>query len=176
MKTLKYETAEMLKNGDGFLFSRYRQHMRFFITMIVLLIWASVPTVTNAQTETTPKSLINPQDEAVDVLSRIDDNMVAMENLAEAMSNNLGQLHYLRTLCYSDEDQTWRNVASDMMDLEAPRDGPLRRQLIRAFNAGYYEQQGRYQRCTNIVAIDVAALAENGRRLSAMLGDPYREH
>ena len=173
---MKYETGEMLKNGDGYLFSRYRQPMRFFVTMIAALILAYAPPLTYAQTTPTPKSLINPQDEAQDVLSRIDEDMVVMENLAEAMSNNLGQLHYLRTLCYSDEDQTWRNVASDMMDLEAPRDGPLRRQLIRAFNAGYYQQKDRYQRCTNIVAIDVAALAENGRRLAAMLGDPYREH
>jgi len=107
--------------------------------------------------------------------SRIDDNMVTMSNLVEALANNLGQLHYLRTLCFTAEDQKWRQTASAMMNVEAPKDSARRRQLIRAFNAGYYAQKDRYQKCANTVAIDVAALAENGRRLSTMLGDPYRE-
>lgn len=107
--------------------------------------------------------------------TRIDENMVTMSNLVEALSHNLGQLHYLRTLCFTKDDQKWREQASVMMDIEVPKDSSRRRQLIRAFNAGYYEQQERYEECSNEVAIDVAALAENGRRLSVMLSDPYRE-
>ncbi len=107
--------------------------------------------------------------------TRIDKNMVTMSNLVEALSHNLGQLHYLRTLCFTQDDQKWRNQASAMMNIEVPNDSTRRRQLIRAFNAGYYEQKERYSTCSNNVAIDVAALAENGRRLSVMLSDPYRE-
>lgn len=107
--------------------------------------------------------------------NRIDENMLTMSNLVEALSNNLGQLHYLRTLCYSDDDQKWREAAAAMMNVEAPKDSARRRQLIRAFNAAYYEQKERFEECANSVAIDVAALSENGRRLSVMLGDPYRE-
>jgi len=62
-----------------------------------------------------------------------------------------------------------------MMQIEAPNDVSYRRQLIRAFNAGYYDQKDRYSSCTTKVALDVAALSENGRHLATMLGDPYRE-
>ena len=101
--------------------------------------------------------------------------MVTMSNLMEALSNHLGPLHFLRTLCYGTDDQKWRQTASDMMNVETPGDGTRRRELIRAFNAGFYSQKERYQTCSSTVAVDVAALAENGRRLSIMLGDPYRE-
>ena len=106
---------------------------------------------------------------------RIDNNMVTMTGLVEAMSNNLGQLHFLRTLCFGTNDQKWREVASDMMTIEAPKDATYRRQLVRAFNAGYYAQKDRYEACSAAVALDVAALSENGRHLATMLGDPYRE-
>jgi len=122
------------------------------------------------------RSLIDPNIEAANVENRIDANMQVMKTLVEAMANNLGQLHYLRTLCFSEGDQTWRKAAANMMELEAPQTGPRRSQLVNAFNNGYYQQKERYQRCTKTVAIDVAALAENGRRLATMLGDPYREH
>ena len=107
--------------------------------------------------------------------NRIDKNMVTMTGLVEAMSNNLGQLHYLRALCFGEDDQKWRMTASEMMQIEAPNNANYRRQLIRAFNAGYYAQKARYTKCTSSVAMDVAALSENGRHLATMLGDPYRE-
>ena len=112
---------------------------------------------------------------AEDVLNRIDENMVTMTNLVEALSNTLGQLHYLRALCFDEDDQQWRITASNMMKVEAPKNSAKRKRLIRAFNTGYYEQKERYEECSNTVSIDVAALAENGRRISTMLGDPYRE-
>ncbi len=115
------------------------------------------------------------QKEAEQAEERIDENMVTMSNLVEALANHLGQLHFLRTLCYGTEDQKWRQTASSMMDVETPLDGSRRRELIRAFNDGFYMQKKRYQTCSSTVAIDVAALAENSRRLSIMLGDPYRE-
>ena len=122
-----------------------------------------------------PKTVIDPKATTRKLEKRIDNNMVTMTGLVEAMSNNLGQLHFLRALCFGDEDQKWREIASEMMQIEAPNDPAYRRQLIRAFNAGYYAQQERYKTCTSAVALDVAALAENGRHLATMLGDPYRE-
>jgi len=142
--------------------------MKWFLTFLLL----SLSTSALAQSEPTAKEL---EKEAEQAEERIDDNMVTMSNLVEALSNHLGQLHYLRTLCYSLDDQKWRMAASSMMDVETPLDGSRRRELIRAFNDGYYMQKKRYQTCSSKVAIDVAALSENGRRLSVMLGDPYRE-
>ena len=107
---------------------------------------------------------------------RVEKDMVKMNNLVEAMSKNLGQLHYLRTLCFGTSDQKWRNYASEMMQLEAGADSAQRKNLVRAFNAGYYQEQERHLTCSEAVSVDAAALAENGRHLASMLGDPYREN
>jgi uncharacterized protein (TIGR02301 family) len=106
---------------------------------------------------------------------RVENDMVTMSNLVEALSKNLGQLHYLRTLCFGLDDQTWREQTSAMMDIEAPSDQARRRQLIRAFNAGYFEEKERFSACSKDVSIDAAALSENARSIAVMLGDPYRE-
>ena len=106
---------------------------------------------------------------------RVEADMVTMNSLVEALSKNMGQLHYLRTVCFGPDDQKWRDYASRMMNIETAGDSADRRQLIRAFNAGYYQEEARHPQCSNAVATDAAALSENGRHLSAMLGDPYRE-
>lgn len=106
---------------------------------------------------------------------RVEADMQSMTNIAEALSKNLGQIHYLRTLCFGTDDQKWRNYANDMMQVEAANDPDRRRQFTRAFNAGYYQEQDRHTRCSSNVSIDVAALAENSRNLATMLGDPFRE-
>ncbi len=106
---------------------------------------------------------------------RVENDMVTMSNLVEALSKNLGQLHYLRTLCFGENDQTWREQTAAMMDIEAPNDQARRRQLIRAFNAGYYEEKDRFATCSKNVSVDAAALSENARNIAVMLGDPFRE-
>jgi len=106
---------------------------------------------------------------------RVEQDMVTMTSLVEALSKNLGQIHYLRTLCFGANDQKWRDYGQRMMTVEADGDVDRHRQLVRAFNAGYYQEKERHTSCTNQVSVDVAALAENGRHISSMLGDPYRE-
>lgn len=107
---------------------------------------------------------------------RVEADMVKMNNLAEAMAKNLGQLHYLRTLCFGTSDQKWRGFATEMMQREAPNDETRKRNLIQAFNTGYYQEKERHVTCGESVSVDVAALAENGRHIAGMLGDPYREN
>lgn len=106
---------------------------------------------------------------------RVENDMVKMKNLVDALSRNLGQLHFLRTLCFGEGDQKWRDLASKMMTIEAGDDSARKRQLVGAFNAGYYLQEERFDVCSKDVSVDAAALAENGRHLASMLGDPYRE-
>jgi len=106
---------------------------------------------------------------------RVEADMQKMTNIVEALSKNLGQIHYLRTLCFGSNDQKWRNYANDMMRVEAPDDPEQRSQFVRAFNAGYYQEKERHTQCSNKVSVDVAALAENSRNLASMLGDPYRQ-
>ena len=106
---------------------------------------------------------------------RVEADMQTMTNIVEALSKNLGQIHYLRTLCFGSNDQKWRNYANDMMRVEAPDNPEQRSQFVRAFNAGYYQEKERHTQCSNKVSVDVAALAENSRNLASMLGDPYRQ-
>ena len=106
---------------------------------------------------------------------RIEEDMVTMTSLVEALSKNLGQIHYLRTLCFGPNDQKWRDYGKRMMTVESNGDKDRHRQLVRAFNAGYYQEKERHSKCSQKVSVDVAALAENGRHISSMLGDPYRE-
>ena len=106
---------------------------------------------------------------------RVERDMVTMTSLVEALSKNLGQIHYLRTLCFGLDDQKWRDYGERMMEVEANGDQDRHRQLVRAFNAGYYQEKERHTQCTKEVSVEVAALAENGRHISSMLGDPYRE-
>ncbi|PHS39453.1 MAG: TIGR02301 family protein [Robiginitomaculum sp.] len=152
----------------------------------ILLIWifllAGLTAFATAQTDDNPvdqeqdsQPKLDPETVTRQIETRIDENMMSMTGLVEAMANNLGQLHFLRTLCFGSDDQKWRRVAADMMRIEAPDNPSYHRQLIQAFNAGYYAQKDRTQACSQTVALDVAALSENGRRLSVMLGDPYRE-
>lgn len=106
---------------------------------------------------------------------RVENDMVRMNNLTEALVKNLGQLHYLRTLCFGTNDQKWREQTAAMMDIEAQDDDTRRQALIRAFNAGFYQEKERFSTCSNDVNVDAAALAENARNLATMLGDPFRE-
>lgn len=106
---------------------------------------------------------------------RVEKDMVKMKNLTDALARNLGQLHYLRTLCFGSDDQKWRDLASKMMTMEAGEDSARKRQLVGSFNDGYYLQEKRFDTCSKDVSVDAAALAENGRHLASMLGDPYRE-
>lgn len=106
---------------------------------------------------------------------RLEQDMISMSDMAQALSKNLGQLHYLRTLCFGQSDQKWRVFATQMMDIEAPNDRERRGKLIKAFNDGFYAEKDHFSQCSDQVSIDAAALAENARHLASMLGDPYRE-
>ncbi len=106
---------------------------------------------------------------------RVESEMVQMNSIVEAMAKNLGQLHFLRTLCFGNSDQKWRAYASQMMDIEADGDSLRKKNLIQAFNTGFYLEKDRHEGCSESVSLDVAALAENGRTLANMLGDAYRE-
>lgn len=143
--------------------------------LLILTLLLAKPALAQTTAEFVEQPAVNTAATTRKLENRIDKNMVSMTGLVEAMSNNLGQLHFLRTLCFGGDDQKWRISASNMMQIEAPNDVSYRRQLIRAFNAGYYDQKDRYTACTTEVALNVAALSENGRHLATMLGDPYRE-
>lgn len=156
--------------------------MKWIMTFIMLIVsTSSLVTVTayaqDAMTDrekaaAAKKAALKAREEAE---LRVEADMITMNNLVEALAKNLGQMHYLRTLCFGDVDQKWRDYATEMMDIESGDDLDEKRELIRAFNAGYYQEEGRHTKCSGSVSADAAALAENGRHISSMLADPYRE-
>lgn len=150
---------------------------RFLLLIFAALCIAGPAAAQDAQTTREKERAAKAAAEAARELAekRVEDDMVKMNNLVEALSKNLGQLHYLRTLCYGVNDQTWREQTSALMDIEAGDDSDKRETLVRAFNAGYFEEKGRFTQCSKDVAVDAAALAENARNLATMLGDPFRE-
>lgn len=150
----------------------------------LILMWLMISAPSFAQEQTAPAdepalSEAELREQAVKAREaaelRVERDMVKMKNLVDAMSRNLGQLHFLRTLCFGTEDQKWRELANTMMNLEAGDDSSRRRQLVKSFNAGYHVEENRFETCNQSVAVDAAALAENGRHIASMLGDPYRE-
>lgn len=142
--------------------------MRFVFAIALLLLLLTV----SANAQQTDEQRLAAR-EAAEL--RIEADMVRMTSLVEALSKNLGQMHYLRTLCFGEDDQHWRNYMASMLDIEAPGDTAKQRELTQAFNAGFYQEQVRHKVCDQSVSADVAALAENGRSVSRMLGDPFRE-
>lgn len=117
----------------------------------------------------------DPQEARTEAELRVEAAMVQLNSIVDAMAMNLGQLQYLRALCLGRTDQKWRTYASQLIEMESPNDGARRETLIQAFNKGYYLEEGRHGVCSDAAVLDVAALAENGRKLAGMLGHPYRE-
>lgn len=148
--------------------------MRFFILLALFTLapFAAAQT-SERETDVDARAKALAAREAAEL--RVERDMVKMKNLVDALARNLGQLHYLRTLCFGEDDQKWRDMASTMMTMESGDDAARRRQLVGSFNAGYYLEEKRYEVCVQDVSVDAAALAENGRHIASMLGDPYRE-
>lgn len=145
------------------------------ILVIIAFLLTSSAALAQDATAQSEEELRRQADEAREQAElRVEADMVKMSNLAEALSKTLGQMHYLRTLCFGEDDQIWRDQMAELLRYEAPGNAGNRANLTRAFNTGYYQEQRRHTSCSEDVSVDVAALAENGRSLAEMLGDPYR--
>lgn len=90
------------------------------------------------------------------------------------LSRVLGGAHYLRILCQGRGDQTWREMMSRLIDLEAPGPGGRRSAMVEAFNAGYRLEEERFPECSPTAQQIEAELKIKGRRLSSGLAAPHR--
>ncbi|MBU6371744.1 MAG: TIGR02301 family protein [Alphaproteobacteria bacterium] len=90
------------------------------------------------------------------------------------LSRVLGGAHYIRILCVGRGDQTWREMMTRLIDLEAPVAGPQRSAMVDAFNAGYRSEEERFPSCSPEAQAVEAELKGKGRRLSAALAAPHR--
>jgi uncharacterized protein (TIGR02301 family) len=84
-----------------------------------------------------------------------------LQRLAEI----LGALHFLRSICGSDEGQKWRNEAQSLIDAEAPS-GKRHDQMVQSFNRGYLGFRQSYRTCTPAARIIIRRYLEEGAQIA----------
>lgn len=88
------------------------------------------------------------------------------------LSEILGSVHYLRTLCGADEGNKWRDTMSAILAAEAP--GPNRRaRLVAHFNRGYRTFNGSYSSCTASALLASERYMAEGAELSKQITQRY---
>ena len=88
------------------------------------------------------------------------------------LSEVLGAVHYLRSLCGADESTKWRDVMSAILDAETP--GPQRKsRLIAHFNRGYRTFSNSYSDCTPSAIVASERYMKEGADLSARIANRY---
>ena len=83
----------------------------------------------------------------------------------ERLSEILGALHYLRTICGANEGQKWRNEMQALIDAEAPN-GDRRARMIANFNRGYHSFQQTYRSCTPAADLAIRRYLEEGAKIA----------
>jgi uncharacterized protein (TIGR02301 family) len=84
-----------------------------------------------------------------------------LQRLAEI----LGALHYLRSLCGSNEGQKWREQMEALVEAEAPS-GERRQRMVASFNRGYRGFQQTYRSCTPAADIAIRRYLDEGARIA----------
>ena len=75
------------------------------------------------------------------------------------LSEVLGSVHYLRTLCKAARDDDWRAAMRKLLDAETASEPGRRERMTAAFNRGYRSFASVYTDCT-----PAAIVAEEGYR------------
>ena len=88
------------------------------------------------------------------------------------LSEVLGSLHYLRSLCKTEEGTRWRDAMSEIVTLEEP--SPSRRsRLISRFNRGYRGLDEVYRSCTETARLAGDRYLDEAGRLTAGIVQRY---
>jgi uncharacterized protein (TIGR02301 family) len=85
------------------------------------------------------------------------------------LSGILGRMHALQVICNGRTDQFWRDQMNQLLMLEAPEDGPVRRKLIEDFNTAFTTQEAETAVCNDMARSAFKALAEEGQLLSEVM-------
>jgi uncharacterized protein (TIGR02301 family) len=87
------------------------------------------------------------------------------DNNLQRLAEIMGALHYLRSICGSDEGAKWRNEAQALIDAEAPG-GDRRARMITSFNRGYRGFQQTYRACTPAADLVIRRYLEEGSKIA----------
>ncbi len=88
----------------------------------------------------------------------LDDNL-------QRLSEILGALHYLRSVCGSNEGNKWRTEMQALIDAEASA-GDRRARMVAGFNRGYSGFQQTYRTCTPAAALAIRRYLEEGSKIA----------
>ena len=81
------------------------------------------------------------------------------------ISEILGSMHYLRTLCGSNEGSLWRDQMQGLLTSEQP-DADRRARFVDRFNRGYQGFRAVYRTCTLAATEAIDRYMEEGSRLA----------
>jgi uncharacterized protein (TIGR02301 family) len=81
------------------------------------------------------------------------------------LSEILGSMHYLRTLCGSNEGSLWRDQMQGLLDSEQP-DTDRRARFVDRFNRGYEGFRAVYRTCTLAATEAIDNYMEEGSKIA----------
>jgi uncharacterized protein (TIGR02301 family) len=85
-----------------------------------------------------------------------------------SLSQILGTVHHIRSLCRRGEETVWRDAMMDLIRLEDPSQ-ETRERMVRSFNEAYHEARARYPSCSSAAEAEARRLAGEGERLVATM-------
>jgi uncharacterized protein (TIGR02301 family) len=88
-----------------------------------------------------------------------------LDDSLQRLSEILGSLHYLRSICNANEGTKWRTEMQALIDAEAT--GAERRaRMTAAFNRGYSGFQQAYRTCTPAAEVAIRRYLEEGAKIA----------
>lgn len=90
----------------------------------------------------------------------------------QRLSEILGALQYLRTVCGANEGQKWRSEMQKLIDAEAPS-GERRARMTASFNRGYQGFQQTYRTCTPSAKFAIRRYLAEGSRIARDITGRY---
>ena len=109
---------------------------------------------------------------AITPVRAIEGGPAAFDGDLMRLTEILGALQYLRTLCGAKEGQKWRNEMQALLDAEA-QSGDRRNRLMASFNRGYRGFQQTYRTCTPAADVVVRRYLEEGAKISREITARY---
>jgi uncharacterized protein (TIGR02301 family) len=90
----------------------------------------------------------------------------------QRLSEILGALHYLRSLCGAKEGQKWRNEMQSLIEAETSP-GKRRARIVASFNRGYRSFEQTYRTCTPAADFAIRRYLEEGSKISREITARY---
>jgi uncharacterized protein (TIGR02301 family) len=109
---------------------------------------------------------------ALPVAGRAQDAAAPFDGDLLRLAEILGTLHYLRSVCGSNEGMKWRNQMQALVDAETPS-GERKSRMIASFNRGYHGFQQTYRTCTPDATLAINRYLQEGSKISRDLTARY---